>query len=280
MSGAHFKLAMGQMLVEGAEVAANLARASAMAARAAEAGCDLIVLPECLDIGWTHPRARELAQPIPGQYSEALCQAARASSLYLVAGLTERHGDRIFNAAVLISPDGEVLLKHRKINILEIAQDLYATGDSLSVVETSLGCIGIAICADNFSNSLALGHSLARMGAQILLSPSAWAVDADHDNEAEPYGDTWRRSYTTLAGLYDLTVVGVSNVGWIAAGPWEGRKCIGCSLAVGPGGAILAQGPYGECAEDLLAVPVEVVEPGATGTAIAKMLREKGYEGP
>ena len=43
-----------------------------------------------------------------------------------------------------------------------------------------------------------------------------------------------------------MTVVGVSNVGWITDGPWKGRKCIGCSLAVGPGGAILAQGPYGE----------------------------------
>ena len=37
------------------------------------------------------------------------------------------------------------------------------------------------MAADNFPDSLVLGHSLARMGAQILLSPSAWAVPADHD---------------------------------------------------------------------------------------------------
>ena len=103
---------------------------------------------------------------------------------------------------------------------------------------------------------VAVGHVLARMGARLLLSPSAWAVDADHDDE-EPYGGLWLDSYTELARLYDLTVVGVSNVGWLTAGPWRGRKCIGCSLAVGPGGVILAEGPYGEDAEALIVVPIE-----------------------
>jgi hypothetical protein len=56
-----------------------------------------------------------------------------------------------------------------------------------------------------------------------------------------------------------VTVIGVSNVGWLTGGPWKGRKCIGCSLAVGPGG-VLARGAYGEAAEQL--VPVEVPGPG------------------
>ena len=45
---------------------------------------------------------------------------------------------------------------------------------------------GLATCTDNCGSSLALGHVLARMGAQVLLSPSAWAVDADHDNAVAP----------------------------------------------------------------------------------------------
>jgi hypothetical protein len=35
-------------------------------------------------------------------------------------------------------------------------------------------------------SSLAIGHVLARMGAQVLLSPSAWDIDADHDNAVAP----------------------------------------------------------------------------------------------
>ncbi len=280
MADRNFKLGMAQMLVEGGAVEQNLRRAAHMIAEAAQQGCRVVALPECLDIGWTDPAARELAQPIPGPHAEVLCRAAHQAQIYVVAGLTERAAGRIYNAAILISPEGDILLKHRKINVMDIAQDLYATGNCLAVAETPLGVIGVNICADNFPNSLALGHSLARMGAQLLLSPSAWAMPPDHDNAAEPYGDLWRGSYTTLARLYDLTVVGVSNVGRLRGGPWQGYKCIGCSLAVGPGGAILAQGPYGEAAEQLIVVEVNPVDRSATGTKIAGELAAKGYAGP
>lgn len=277
---ARFTIGMAQMLVEGGAPEANLGRARAMIARAGAEGCAAVVLPEALDAGWTHPSAVEIAAPIPGPTSDRLAEAATEAGVYVVAGITERAGERIYNASVLLSPEGELLLRHRKINVLGIAQDLYSIGDSLAVAETALGTIGIPICADNFSSSLALAHSLARMGAQLFLSPSAWAMPAEHDNEAEPYGETWRTSFGTLARLYDLTVIGVSNVGWMSGGPWAGRKCIGCSLAMGPGGNVLAALPYGPEAEVLLSVAVEPREPIARGTAIAAALEQRGYDGP
>jgi predicted amidohydrolase len=274
------RLALGQMLVEPGEPERNLRRARQMIQRAAEQGAHILVLPECLDLGWTFPGARQMAQPIPGPHSDTLAEAARAARLHVVAGLTEWSRHRLYNAAVLISPAGDLLLKHRKINELDIALDLYTTGDSLAVAATTLGTIAIPICADNFPSSLALGHALARMRAQLLLSPSAWAMEADHDNLREPYGALWLESYTTLARLYDITVAGASNVGPITAGPWQGRKCIGCSLAVGPGGQVLAQGPYGEDAEALIVVETQVLPPVAAGTGFAAELRRRGYEGP
>jgi hypothetical protein len=54
--------------------------------------------------------------------------------------------------------------------------------------------------------------------------------------------------------MQHIPIIGVSNVGWLTAGPWKGRKCIGCSLAMGPGGATLATGPYGETAESFVVV--------------------------
>ncbi len=250
------QIAMGQMLVEGAAPEANLGRACRMIGEAAIRGAGIVVLPECLDLGWTHPAARELACPIPGPRSEILCRAAADSGLMVAAGLVERDGSRIFNSAILVSPAGEILLKHRKINELDIALDLYTPGDRLGVAETAFGRLGITICADNFPDSLDLARALARMGCRLLLSPCAWAVDAAHDNSRDPYGGLWLRSYTELAASCGMTVVGVSNVGWLRAGPWAGRKCIGCSLAVGPGG-ILAQGPYGEAAEALLIAAID-----------------------
>ena len=274
------KLAMGQMLVEGGQPQENLARSVEMISQASRQGCQIVVLPECLDLGWAHPAARELAAEIPGPTSRALCRAAAEAGLYVVAGLTERASSRIYNAALLIDPRGQVLLKHRKINLLDIEQGIYCTGDRLAVVETALGMIGMNICADNFPDSLVLGHSLARMGAHILLSPSAWAVPAEHDPVVEPYGALWEDSYRSLAGLYEMPVVGVSNVGWISGGPWSGRKCIGCSLTMGADGAVLAKGAYGVDAQELIIVEIPLRPQAFTGTNIAPMLRGKGYNGP
>jgi predicted amidohydrolase len=280
MASQGFQACMAQILVEGGRPQANLDRAVGAVRQAAAQGSRLVVLPECLDVGWTDPSARELAQPIPGRHAERLMQAAHDGRVFVAAGLVERAGDRLYNAAVLIGPGGDILLHHRKINELNIALDLYAIGDRLGVAQTELGTLGLDVCADNFGSSLAIGHVLARMGAQVLLSPSAWAVDADHNNAREPYGGLWHDSYAELVRLYDLTVIGVSNVGPITGGPWKGRKCIGCSLAVGPGGAVLAKGPYGESAEALVCVEVQPRAPVARGTDIAAALQARGYQGP
>lgn len=280
MEYAEFLLAMGQILVEGGQKEANLDRAVRAIAMAGESGCQAIVLPECLDLGWTHPSARESAEEIPGWTSDQLCQAAAEAGLYVVAGLSEKASERIYNTAILISPSGEILLKHHKINELEIAHNLYSVGDRLGVAETPLGVIGMDICADNFPTSLAIGHVLARMGAHFILSPCAWAVPSDYDQTKTPYGEMWKRAYGELARLYGLTVVGVSNVGPVAAGPWKGRKTIGCSLAVGPDGDTLAQGPYGEDAESLITITVQARLRRVWGTAYVDYLTSKGYEGP
>ncbi len=270
---------MAQLLVEGGNVEANMSRAKGKIAEAAKSGMSIVVLPECMDLGWTFDDAAQFAKPIPGERSDLLATWARECGIHVVAGLTERDGDRTYNSAILIDDKGKLLLKHRKINELDIAHHLYSQGDRLGVADTRFGKVGIDICADNFPSSLVLGHALARMGARIILSPSAWAVDANDDNKRHPYGGMWKKAYSTLAKLYDLYVIGVSNVGWITSGPWKGRKCIGNSIAIGPGGKSLAQGPYGVDAEALIPVSVQPLELKAWGTEFPRILKKRGYSG-
>ena len=270
MNQTRLKLAAGQMLVEGGAVEANLDRAIAMINDAAQRGCRIIVLPECLDVGWTDPSARKAAEPIPGRRFEKLAKAAASAELFVAAGLTERDGDRIYNAAVLIGGDGQLLLKHRKINVLDIAQDLYDIGDRLGVARTAIGALGVSICADNFPNALDIGRAIGRMGAQLLLSPSAWAVDADYDNAAQPYGQLWRDAYGQLARQFKMPVAGVSGVGPITGGPWAHRKCIGCSLIVGSDGQQAAIGPYEE--EALIVAELTLSRDQPKGTDISGFL--------
>ena len=127
------RIAMAQMRVEGGLIDKNLCQVVNTIEAAATNNCDIVVLPECLDVGWTHPSAKIEAQPIPGPTSQVISQAAADHHIYVVAGLTERVDQHIYNAAILVSPSGEILLKHRKINVLDIARDIYSIGDTLSV---------------------------------------------------------------------------------------------------------------------------------------------------
>ena len=270
MSGRIVRVAAGQMLVEGGAVEANLVRAEQMIGQAAQQGCDVVVLPECLDVGWTHPDALEFAETIPGPRTVRLGAAAARAGILVAAGLTEQCGDAVYNAAILLDHDGSLLALHRKINVLDIAQRLYAIGDRLQVARTRVGVLGMNICADNFPNALDIGRTLGRLGTQLLLSPCAWAVDADHDNQTQPYGALWLESYSQLARQFQMPVVGASNVGPIAAGPWAGRNCIGRSLIVAADGRPVAVGPYDESA--CVVAEVKLISPRPQGTNISGML--------
>jgi predicted amidohydrolase len=252
-----FKLALAQMRVDGGCRSANIERAISRIEAAAAAGAQVVLLPETMDLGWTHPAAQTEAESIPDGFACArLCEAARRHGLYLCAGLVERRGSAVYNAAVLIGPDGELLLHHRKLNELEIAHAIYLQGDRLGVVSTPLATFGVMICADAFARGQTLTRTLGLMGADIILSPCAWAVPANHDQAVEPYGQLWLDNYQPVARDFQLWIAGVSNVGWLAAGPWAGRKCIGCSLVIGPGGEIVASGPYGPDADQIIYVEV------------------------
>ena len=253
-----FKLALAQIRVESGKLEANLACAIRQITLAARRGAQLVLLPETFDLGWTYPDGRHRAEPIPGgRACEALRAVARQHRLHICAGLTERDGHAVYNAAVLLSPDGEVLLKHRKLNELAIAHFLYDQGDRLGVADTAFGTIGLMICADAQAPGECVLRTLAGMGADLILSPCAWAVPPGYDNGRKPYGDEWRSSFGTVARDYRVWIAGCSNVGRITGGPWHGHDCIGCSLVVGPSGQPELSGPYGSGAETLLEIDVQ-----------------------
>ena len=270
------RIALGQILVEGGEPERNLGRAAKAIEDGANAGANIVILPECVDLGWTHPSALTEAYPIPGPYSDQLIRVAKDNGVYLCVGLTERAEDRVYNSAILSAPDGTLLHKYRKINVLNVGQKFYDVGNSIGVVETPFGIIGIDICSDNYGDALDLGHTLSRMGAQIILTPSSWTVDYSVTQDNDDYLKKWLKPYHILSELYGLVVVSVTSVGVIVGGPYEGKKMVGCSLVVGPKG-VVHRGKYNEFAGELAIVDIEIPAPHETGTDVGEMLKRKGY---
>ena len=74
------KIALGQLLVEGGEPERNFDRALKLISEAKNNGSDLIILPECMDFGWTHPSSLTEAKFIPGEFSDILCNEAKKRS--------------------------------------------------------------------------------------------------------------------------------------------------------------------------------------------------------
>lgn len=252
-----FSLALCQMRVVGGERDLNLRHAAEMIAEAAKAGADFILLPEAMDLGWTDPSALSEAEPVPdGLTCNFLSEQARKYQLYICSGLIEKAGKKVYNSAVIINPKGEVILLHRKLYELDIGHPFYALGDRLNVCETEFGTIGVLICADAVTKGQVLTRSLGYMGADVILSPSSWAVVADHDNIKEPYGGMWKGVYKPVTRDFRLWIASCSNVGWMSGGPWKGWKGIGCSMVIGPGGKDVLHAPYGVDADTILYVEI------------------------
>jgi predicted amidohydrolase len=265
--GKLFKIALIQMYIYPGDKEVNLDNAEKLIREAAENGAKVVLLPEAMNLGWTHPSALTQADEIPdGQTFKRLAKSAKRHKMFICSGIVEKDGNAVYNAAVIIDDAGKLLIKHRKLNEMDIAQDIYQQGDRLNICHTPLGTFGLLICSDAFARDLVLTRSLCYMGADVILSPSSWAVKPDHDNTKTPYGDTWRQAYIPVATEFSVWIAGCSNVGPITEGPWKNWKTIGCSLVIDPEGKEIIQGPFGEYAETIIYVDITPVMRPARGT--------------
>ena len=156
----------------------NLAAALEMIGQLAKAGAHVVVTPEaCLqgyaaaDKNITDRQLHELAEPFDGPYAQAFRAAAKENGVFLVAGYDRRDGDRIFNTAEFIAPDGTTIGVYGKTHTGTYPDTrLYTQGASLPVFETPFGKIGVLICADrSFAENWRM---MMLQGAVAVLIPS------------------------------------------------------------------------------------------------------------
>jgi predicted amidohydrolase len=134
---------------------------------------DLLVLPECVNAAFDPDRVAELAEPLPGgRFYDTLRQAASESNMWLCVGLLEREGDLIYNTAVLLDRQGDLVGKYHKTHPYWPEEPLGVTpGSELPVFQAEFGVIGIMICYDSWWPETA--RLLALKGAELLLFPNA-----------------------------------------------------------------------------------------------------------
>jgi len=191
-------------------------------------GADLLVLPELATSGYTfvsREEAFDLAEVFTVSPNlDRLQQAACDRSCALVVGFPERDGDRLFNAAALLFPDGTRRC-YRKIHLYAAEKKWFTPGDRpFSVCDVKGTTIGIMICFDWIFPESA--RVLALKGARVVCQPS---------NLVLPW---CQRSMITRSIENRIFTITANRVGTETRGPFS-HTFTGESQVTGPDGTVL-----------------------------------------
>lgn len=184
---------------------------------------DMVVCPEHGACG-TNPAS---AQTMPGPREERFQAVAKRHGIWLLPGsFFEADGDLVFNTTPVISPQGEVVTRHRKLFPWRPYENTVASGSQHTVFEIpGIATFGVSICYDMwFPETI---RSLVWQGAEIILHPTL-TTSLDRDAEL-----TMIRAHAAQNQCYFFDVNLAGTVG------------VGESLIAGPGGEVIYQAGKG-----------------------------------
>jgi N-carbamoylputrescine amidase len=238
----------------------NLTRACDLLRQAADRGTQIACLPELFRTQYfcqVEEASRfDLAEPIPGPTTSALCTFARDTRMAVVGSIFERRAPGLYhNTAVVIDSDGTLRGRYRKMHIpddpLYFEKYYFTPGDlGFQAFDTLYARVGTLVCWDQWYPEAA--RLTALKGASILFYPTAigWhpAEKAEFGAAQASAWETMQRAHAIANGVY---VAAVNRVGH--EGPSTGGlEFWGRSFVSDPFGRIIAQA--GELSDEVVIV--------------------------
>jgi predicted amidohydrolase len=188
---------------------------------------DLIVFPELATTGYEcGVRFTDLAERVPGPTVNLIAQQAREFSTHVAFGLVakKRVESILYNAAVLVGPDGELAGEVHKVHLRGEERLAFRPGYRYPVLETGFGQVGLLLGWDLAFPEAA--RSLVLDGAELLCVLANWE---------QPHSEEWR-SYVRARAYENAVFVAAAN----RVGEEYTYAFLGGSMIVGPRGALLA----------------------------------------
>jgi Predicted amidohydrolase len=201
------------------------ARIASATAAAGLAGADVIVFPELFLTGYERPNLAELAVE-RDELAARLATFAKDAGCAICVGYPERVGNRIYNAALCLSAEGEFLGNHHKIQLYGTEEpERFIAGDRYTVFELAGRKTAILICYDvEFAPHIA---ALKRQGVELILAPTA-AMD--------PFAHVGEHVVPAMAANHGLSIVYANLCGQEAH-----LSYFGGSVIAGANGRIFAR---------------------------------------
>lgn len=216
----------------------NFNKMQALAQQAKNQGAELVIFPEGSVFGWLNPAVFIQAAPIPGKYSDQFAAIAKAVNIWVATGLAEQgpkagpgsqpNAYQAYDSGILINPQGEIVLHHRKFNVLQNAFDpaackqilnqdecSYTPGllSEITTAQTPFGKTALLVCADAFTYAPASAlNALKALKPAFLIVP--WGITASTQSECG--GQYFNATISTAEAaefLQTAFVVGANAVG-------------------------------------------------------------------
>jgi len=232
-----FTLSICQMMVVD-DKDENLKKAESMVRQAvAEAGANVVALPEIFNGPYSIEAMKETAEPEKGPSSQRLAALAKELGIVIIGGsIAEKAGDLVYNTSYTFDEKGNCIGRHRKMHLFDVdipggisfqESSVVAPGNDVTVFDTTYGRFGVAICYDmRFPELMRL---MVQEGAEMILVPAAFNTTTGPAH--------WHETIKMRA---------VDNqVHFAAAAPARNTKATypayGFSKIVDPWGAVLAE---------------------------------------
>ena len=231
-----YRVAAVQM-TSGNDVAANLATARALVAKAAEAGASLVLLPENFGLMALHARDKVAARERDGDGPQQafLSEMARAHRQYVIGGSVPLACDdpaRTRQSLLVYGPDGRRIASYDKIHLFRFTHGdedydearTIAAGAAPAAFDAPCGRVGLSICYDLRFPELyrALGDTA------LVVVPAAFTAST-----GEAHWETLLRARAIENQCY---VLAAAQTGMHPGG----RRTWGHSMLIGPWGEVIA----------------------------------------
>jgi predicted amidohydrolase len=234
--------------------------------RAAAEKADLVLFPELVIHGHCTPNTWDLAEPVPdGPSVRRLVQLARHYRLFISAGLSEKERDIVFNAQVVVGPDG-FIGKQRKLHLSRDEVLYYKGGRDLPVFDLGKCKVGIVICYDNQFPEVA--RILALRGVDVLLMPHAarikmWDETAESETAARRYSHWYFQLHAMRARenfCFAVLADQAGRAGYVDLYPKDSPNQphhAGAAMIFGPDGEMLASAQAERIKEEMVVATLD-----------------------
>ncbi len=231
----------------------NVAESLRLINEAGEQGAKLMVLPELCNTGYMYnsrEESFELAEEVPGGPTiDQWGKAAKEFDAYICAGITERDGNRLYNSAALVGPQGHIGT-YRKTHLWNEEKLWFEPGDlGFPVFDMPFGRIGIRICYDVWFPEVS--RILAAQGADIICDPTNWVNLPPLQTKEKPTAAYSAQQMCLMNSVFSICADRV--------GDERGCTFIGGSCVIDPTGAFVA-GPVSSEAPEAAIAEINVLQ--------------------